>query len=104
MPNEIQENETMLISKVREMMDSGNPPEVIYNKLPGGVQTVEDIALVQCFYGTDLDRIKATTDAIQFNMRMTRKPSTWVFVECQKKRSECAFGWISKYGVKHHFI
>lgn len=76
----------------------------MYNKLPETVSTYNDIALVQCFYGTNTSRIRATTQALEFNFQMTSKPSTWVFVECQKRKSDCAFGWLRQHGVKHVFV
>ena len=35
---------------------------------------------------------------------MTVKPSTWIFVECQKNESDCAFGWLKNYGIIHKFV
>ena len=93
-----------LLDKVRVMLDDLKMPEVVYNELPGGVQTVDGIALIQCFHGTDIARIRATTQALEFNLRMTRKPSTWVFVECQRRRSDCAFGWVKNHGLKYVFV
>ena len=92
------------LDKVHVLLEDMNNPEVLYNKLPGSEETIEDIALIQCFYGTDIARIRATTQALEFNLQMTAKPSTWVFVECQRKKSECAFQWLKKYGVKYVFV
>ena len=93
-----------LLDKVHVLLDDMKNPEVLYNKLPDPAETIEDIALIQCFYGTDVARIRATTQALEFNLQMTAKPSTWVFVECQRKKSECAFQWLKKYGVKYVFV
>ena len=49
-------------------------------------------------------RIRATTQALEFNLRMTRKPSTWVFVESQRKKSDAAFQWLKNYGVRYVFV
>ena len=95
---------TTLLERVKILLNDAQEPEVMYNKLPGTVETVDDIALVQCFYGTDISRIRATMQALEFNLQMTRKPSTWVFVECQKEKSDCAFAWLSKYGAKYIFV
>ena len=73
---------TTILEKVKVLLNEAHEPEVMYNKLPGSIETVDDIALIQCFYGTDIARIRATTQALEFNLQMTRKPSTWVFVEC----------------------
>ena len=93
-----------LFNRVKILLDEAKEPEVLYNKLEQKVEVVKDIALVQCFYGTDIARIRATTQAIEFNLQMTRKPSTWVFVEAQKSKSDCAFGWLRKHGVKYIFV
>ena len=107
MTEEIQskiQNAPTLLEKLKILLEEAQEPEIIYNKLPGSVEVVEDIALIQCFYGTDIARIRATTQALEFNLQMTRKPSTWVFVECQRKKSDCAFQWLKRYGVKHVFV
>ena len=98
------EEATTLLEKVRVLLNDAHEPEVMYNKLPDPEETIEDIALIQCFYGTDIARIRATTQALEFNLQMTAKPSTWVFVECQRKKSECAFQWLKRYGVKYVFV
>ena len=107
MTEEIQkkiEEAPTLLDKVKVLLNDANEPEVMYNKLPDQEETIGDIALIQCFYGTDIARIRATTQALEFNLQMTAKPSTWVFVECQRKKSECAFQWLKKYGVKYVFV
>ena len=93
-----------LLEKVNILLNDAQEPEVMYNKLPDPEETIEDIALIQCFYGTDIARIRATTQALEFNLQMTAKPSTWVFVECQRKKSDCAFQWLKRYGVKYVFV
>ena len=98
------EEATTLLEKVKVLLNEANEPEVMYNKLPDPEETIEDIALIQCFYGTDIARIRATTQALEFNLQMTAKPSTWVFVECQRRKSECAFQWLRRYGVKYVFV
>lgn len=107
MTEEIQkkiEEAPTLLEKVKVLLNEAHEPEVLYNKLPDPEETIEDIALVQCFYGTDVSRIRATTQALEFNLQMTAKPSTCVFVECQKRKSDCAFGWLRQHGVKHVFV
>ena len=96
--------ETGILGKVRILLEEAKEPEVLYDKLEQNVEVVEGVALVQCFYGTDIARIRATTQAIEFNLQMTRRPSTWVFVEAQKKRSDAAFSWIERYGMKYVFV
>lgn len=95
---------TTLLERVKVLLNDAHEPEVMYNKLPGPIEIVDDIAFIQCFYGTDISRIRATTQALEFNLQMTRKPSTWVFVECQRKKSDCAFQWIKRYGVNYIFV
>lgn len=93
-----------LLGKVKVLLEDAKEPEVLYNKLDQNVEEVQDTALVQCFYGTDVARIRATMQAIEFNLQMTRKPRTWVFVEAQRRKSDCAFSWLSKYGVNYIFV
>ena len=98
------DEEQDLLNKVKILLDEAKQPEVLYNKIEQEVEVVEGIALVQCFYGTDIARIRATTQAIEFNLQMTRKPRTWVFVEAQKSKADCAFNWVKNYGIKHIFV
>ena len=98
------EQASTLLEKVRVMLDDMRNPEVVYDKVREDVTTVEDVALIQCFYGTNATRIRATMQALEFNLWMTSRPSTWVFVECQKRKSDCAFGWLSRYGIKYVFV
>ena len=107
MTQEIQkkiEEASTLLEKIKVLLNEAHEPEVMYNKLPDPEETIEDIALIQCFYGTDIARIRATSQALEFNLQMTAKPSTWIFVECQRKKSECAFQWLKRYGVKYVFV
>ena len=86
------------------MVEEMNQTEVAYNKMPGEVEVVDDIALIQSFYGVEPERIRATTIALNFMLQMTRRPSTWVFVECQKKKSDCVFQWVQNYDIKYKFV
>lgn len=92
------------LGKVKVLLEDAKMPEVLYNKVEQSVEHVQDVALIQCFYGTDIARIRATTQALEFNFQMTRKPKTWVFVEAQKRKSDSAFSWVSKYGIKYVFV
>ena len=71
MTQEIQkkiEEAPTLLEKVRVLLNDAHEPEVMYNKLPDPEETIDDIALIQCFYGTDIARIRATTQALEFNL------------------------------------
>ena len=92
-----------LEGKIKVLLEA-KIPDVMYNVVQDDVEVVPDIALIQCFHGTNIARIRATTTAIEFNLQMTRRPSSWIFVECQRKKEDCAFKWLEKYGIKHHFI
>lgn len=76
------ESVSTLLEKAKVMLEDVRQSEIIYSKMDGEVETVDDIALIQSFHGVDVSRIKATITAIEFNLQMTRRPSTWVFVEC----------------------
>ena len=92
-----------LEGKIRALLDA-KYPDVVYNQLPQETSTVEDIALIQAFHGNNPARIRATVTAIEFNLRMTRRPSTWIFVECQKSIEDCAFRWLKNLGIEHMFV
>lgn len=73
-----------IYEKVKVLLNEVKISEVVYDIVQDDTKVVPDIALIQCFHGTDIARIRATATAIEFNLQMTRKPSTWIFVECQK--------------------
>ena len=77
---------------------------MLFNSKSKDQKTMEDIALVQCFFGSDIARIRATVTAMEFNLRMTRRPSTWIFVECQKSIDDCAFSWLRNHGIEYRFV
>lgn len=61
-------------------------------------EVVEDIqekpqkfTLIQCFYGTDKDRIAATAKALQYMLRSDPMPDEWIFIEAQKSKSLACF-------------
>lgn len=97
--------ETDLVKKTKILLEELRQPEVIYNEDDGSTgDVVSDVALIQCFHGTDPSRIRATANALEFNLKMTSRPSTWVFVECQSRRGDCAFSWLARHGVKYVFV
>ena len=98
------EEANTMLDKVRIFLEEMHQSEVIYNKMHEPESRIGDIALIQCFYGTNPSRIRATMQALEFNLQMTSRPSSWVFVECQKKRSDCAFQWLQNHGIKHVFV
>lgn len=93
-----------LYDKINVMFRELHESDIIYENQPEAVNVVDDTALIQCFYGVDIARIRATTTAIEFNLQMTSKPHSWVFVECQKSEMDCAFSWVQKYGIKYQFV
>ena len=62
-----------------------------------------DISLIQSFYGTDEDHVKAVTRALMFMSLSNPRPKEWIFVEAQKSQSDARFGWISKLGIHYVF-
>ena len=99
---EFDESDT-LIGKLK-VLRSAKIFEVLYNKVDGDFGVSKTTALVQCFFGTDIKRIIATTRAIEFNLQMSPRPREWVFVECQFREDDCAFKWVQRYGIKHKFV
>ena len=64
---------------------------------------LKDIAVVQAFFGTDMNRILATTRALQVMLQANPLPKHWVFVEAQRNKNSAAFAWLKSYGVKYIF-
>lgn len=57
-----------IYKKVNILLTEANLPEVVYDIVQDDSKTIPDIALIQCFHGTDIARIRATTTAIEFNL------------------------------------
>ena len=58
-----------IYENVKMMLDEGKISEIIYGiDNESRNEVIPDIALVQCFHGTDIARIRATTTAIEFNL------------------------------------
>ena len=93
-----------ILSKVNVLLSEIHSSEVLYDKKDVEPTDMADLALIQCFYGTDLSRICAACRSLSFNLQMTARPSTWVFVEAQKSKSDCAFQWVKNYGIKYVFV
>lgn len=64
----------------------------------------DDIALIQCFYGTDISRIEACQRALSFLLRSSPRPAEWIFVEAQKTKNDACFQWLKSFGVKYVFM
>ena len=64
---------------------------------------LNDIVIIQSFYGNDLRRIKASTVAIVNLLKSKTKPAEWIFIEAQKSKSQCVFSWLRAYGIKYIF-
>lgn len=97
-------DEHTTLESARRLVEVEKNPQILFNLESSDVSTVPDIALIQCFHGIEVSRIKATVSAIEFNLQMTRRPSTWIFIECQKRKSDAVFGWLSNFGIKYRFV
>ena len=65
---------------------------------------LKNIAIVQSFYGTNIERISATTNALKAMVQSTVRPDEWIFVEGQETETDCCFKWLKKYGILHKFV
>lgn len=66
--------------------------------------TLNDICVIQCFYGIDVNRIKSTATALSYMLQSTYIPKNWIFIEAQKSKDDCSFKWLKHYGIKYQFI
>lgn len=76
----------------------------IFNVSSSKVECLNGICIIQAFYGCDLERIAATSNALRCMLQSTSRPSSWVFVEGQKSEDDCAFKWLQSFGVQHLFV
>ena len=63
-----------------------------------------NVALVQCFYGTDKSRISAVKKSLDFLLKSDPLPANWTFVEAQTTESNASFKWLASKGVNYKFI
>lgn len=65
---------------------------------------LDDIAIIQCFYGTNLNRIEAAIRAVKNNIFSDPGPKDYIFVEAQKNKSDAVFSFLKKYKINYKFI
>ena len=83
-------------------MKYNNAPLIAYNSL--GVESSQvDVALVQCFFGTDELQEKAVKFALMVMSMSNPRPKEWVFIEAQKDENDSRFKWVSGIGIKYMF-
>ena len=64
----------------------------------------DDISLIQCFWGENIQHFQAVQTALNINSTFTH-PKEWIFVEAQKSEQKCKFKDIcAKIGIKYKFI
>lgn len=83
-------------------MKYNNAPLISYNSLgidPGQVE----LALVQCFYGTDELQVEAVKFALTIMSMSNPRPKEWIFVEAQKDEKDAKFKWVSRLGIRYVF-
>ena len=65
---------------------------------------VDEISLIQSFYGTNPLRVSATERALTKLMKSMPCLFDWVFIEGQLDESRAKFKWLSEHGVKYVFV
>lgn len=70
----------------------------------GTGEILDDIAIIQSFYGVDVSRIEATTRALHYMLKSKLLPFEWIFVEGQKSKSDACFQWLKNYGITYIFV
>lgn len=89
---------------IQQSFNQLNDSPQIFNVVNYNVKILNNISIIQSFYGLDIERISATTNALKAMVNSTSFPSEWIFVEGQEKESDCCFNWLKKYGIKHKFV
>ena len=95
---------TIFKLSIQKTFDQLKTSPQIFNVTDDYFKILEDIVIIQSFYGLDIERISATTNALKAMVQSTTWPAEWIFVEGQEKESECCFKWLRKYGIKHKFV
>ena len=85
-------------------LEPSNAPLVALNSIMLPVEHVEDLALVQAFFGQDKLHAKAVELAVKFMALSNPKPKEWIFVEAQRSKAKAKFKWIEDYGAKYIFV
>lgn len=62
-----------------------------------------DIALIQCFWGTDLKRLSNAVECIRQFLFSRENFKDWIIVEAQKSEDQALLRWSSQYGIKYIF-
>ena len=62
-----------------------------------------DIALIQCFWGTDLKRLSNAVECIRQFLFSKDTFKEWIIVEAQKSEDQAALKWTQQFGIKYIF-
>ena len=95
------ENEQSQLVEVKQNDSQEN--SILENVPIASKDILEDCALIQCFWGTDIDRIISVTRALQKTLSQKIGFKKWVFIEAQTEKSLASFGWLKKFGIKYAF-
>lgn len=98
------ENNIDLKNKLIQYLNNEEVPQMVFAQSDVQKQIIEDISIIQSFYGTDFKRILATTKALRYIIEYNYMPQEWIFVEAQKSDEDCVFKWIANYGIKYKFV
>ena len=63
-----------------------------------------DVALVQCFFGTDELQARAAKVGALLMSLSSPRPSEWVFVEAQRSEADARFKWTAALGAEYVFV
>ena len=62
-----------------------------------------DIALIQCFWGTDLKRLSNAVECIRQFLLSRDSFKDWIIVEAQKTEDQATLKWTQQFGIKYIF-
>jgi len=93
---------TDIISKINTQLLSKNN-SIYFLDMKNNSTEKLDASIIQCHFGTDKDRIKATKRALEFMLKSNPLPKEWIFVECQENKKDAKFSYLAKKGIKYIF-
>lgn len=109
--DETAEIDFLNINITRDFLDFHLNSDVQYNNSPyfrlvnlDKPTYLENIALIQCFYGLDEKRILATKRGLAYILMSNPLSAEWIFIEAQKNESDCVFKYLEYFGAKHIFV
>lgn len=92
-----------IVESVREQL-SKSDDSPFFAETQTDPYVLNDVAIIQCFYGIDSSRVDAVNTALKHMLKSQPSPAEWIFVEAQLDESNASFSWLKDKGIIYKFV